>query len=375
MRVSEMLTGVRGDLAIKIYGTDLAQLNALAAQTESLIAKLPGATDTLTVRNDGVQYLQIEIDRLAAGRFGLSAEQIQADLRRWIEGQPIGTVQEAGRRTPLVIRGSEALRAAPADFEALRLSAPDGSAVPLLAVARLRRVDGPVKVDREQAQRYVVVQSNVRGRDLVGFVEEARRTVAAQLKLPTGYAITWGGQFENQQRAARRLMTVIPVALALIFFILFSTFGSVRQALLVLANVPLALIGGVVGLAASGEYLSVPASVGFIALLGIAVLNGVVMVSYFNQLLLQGMALGQVVVEGARRRLRPVLMTAAISGGGLVPLLFASGPGSEIQKPLAIVVIGGLVSSTALTLLLLPIFFKRFGVARVRVGAMELEHA
>jgi cobalt-zinc-cadmium resistance protein CzcA len=215
----------------------------------------------------------------------------------------------------------------------------------------------------------------VRGRDLVGFVEEARRAVAAQLQLPTGYAITWGGQFENQQRAAKRLMTVIPVALALIFFILFSTFGSVRQALLVLANVPLALIGGVVGLAVSGEYLSVPASVGFIALLGIAVLNGVVMVSYFNQLLLQGMALGQVVVEGARRRLRPVLMTAAISGGGLVPLLYASGPGSEIQKPLAIVVIGGLVSSTALTLLLLPIFFKRFGVARVPVGAVELEHA
>jgi cobalt-zinc-cadmium resistance protein CzcA len=374
MRVSEMLTGVRGDLAIKIYGTDLAQLNALAAQTEALIAKLPGATDTLTVRNDGVQYLQIEIDRLAAGRFGLSAEQIQADLRRWVEGQPISTVQEAGRRTPLVIRGSEALRASPADFEALRLSTPDGSAVPLQAVAKLRRVDGPVKVDREQAQRYVVVQSNVRGRDLVGFVEEAQRAVAAQVKLPAGYAVTWGGQFENQQRAAKRLMTVIPVALALIFFILFSTFGSVRQALLVLANVPLALIGGVVGLAVSGEYLSVPASVGFIALLGIAVLNGVVMVSYFNQLLLQGMALGEVVVEGAKRRLRPVLMTAAISGGGLVPLLFASGPGSEIQKPLAIVVIGGLVSSTALTLLLLPMLFKRFGVARAPAGAKEIEH-
>ncbi len=375
MRVSEMLTGVRGDLALKIYGSDLAQLNALAAQAEALIAKLPGATDTLTVRNDGVQYLQIEIDRLAAGRFGLSAEQIQADLRRWVEGQPISTVQEAGRRTPLVIRGSEALRASPADFEALRLSAPDGTAVPLQAVAKLRRVDGPVKVDREQAQRYVVVQSNVRGRDLVGFVEEAQRAVAAQIKLPAGYAVTWGGQFENQQRAAKRLMTVIPVALALIFFILFSTFGSLRQALLVLANVPLALIGGVAGLAVSGEYLSVPASVGFIALLGIAVLNGVVMVSYFNQLLLQGMALGQVVVEGAQRRLRPVLMTAAISGGGLVPLLFASGPGSEIQKPLAIVVIGGLVSSTALTLLLLPMLFKRYGVARAPAAALEIEHA
>ncbi len=375
MRVSEMLTGVRGDLAIKIYGPDLAQLNALASQTEALVATLPGATDTLTLRNDGVQYLQVEIDRLAAGRFGLNAEQIQADLRRWVEGQPIGTVQEAGRRTPLVIRGSAALRASPADFEALRLATPDGGTVPLQTVARLRRVDGPVKVDREQAQRYVVVQSNVRGRDLVGFVGEAQRAVAAQIKLPQGYSVTWGGQFENQQRAARRLAMVIPVALALIFFILFSTFGSMRQALLVLANVPLALIGGVVGLAVSGEYLSVPASVGFIALLGIAVLNGVVMVSYFNQLLDQGMDLARVVVDGARRRLRPVLMTAAISGGGLVPLLFASGPGSEIQRPLAIVVIGGLVSSTSLTLLLLPMLFKRFGVARVAAMSLETGHA
>lgn len=375
MRVSEMLTGVRGDLAIKIYGTDLAQLNELALRTEALVAKLAGASDTLTLRNDGVQYLQIDIDRLAAGRFGLNAEQIQADLRRWVEGQPVSIVQEAGRRTPLVIRGADSLRASPADFQALRLTAADGQSVPLQAVASLRRVDGPVKVDREQALRYVVVQSNVRGRDLVGFVEEAQRAVAQQIKLPPGYSITWGGQFENQQRAARRLATVIPVALALIFFILFSTFGSVRQALLVLANVPLALIGGVLALAASGEYLSVPASVGFIALLGIAVLNGVVMVSYFNQLLQQGMALGQVVVEGAKRRLRPVLMTAAISGGGLVPLLFASGPGSEIQRPLAIVVIGGLLSSTVLTLLLLPMLFKRYGVAKAGVDNLEFEHA
>jgi cobalt-zinc-cadmium resistance protein CzcA len=379
MRVSEMLTGVRGDVAIKIYGTDLAELGRLATQTEALVAKLAGATDTLTLRNDGVQYLQIDIDRLAAGRFGLSAEAIQGDLRRWVEGQPVGTVHEAGRRTPLVIRGGEGLRASPADFEGLRLATGAaggaGGSVPLQDVAQLRRVDGPVKVDREQAQRFVVVQTNVRGRDLVGFVEEAQRAVAAQLKLPPGYAVTWGGQFENQQRAARRLALVIPVALALIFFVLFSTFGSVRQALLVLANVPLALIGGVVGLAVSGEYLSVPASVGFIALLGIAVLNGVVMVSYFNQLLAQGMDLATVVVEGAKRRLRPVLMTAAISGGGLVPLLFATGPGSEIQRPLAIVVIGGLVSSTLLTLLLLPMLFQRFGVAQRPATRLEVEHA
>jgi cobalt-zinc-cadmium resistance protein CzcA len=364
MRVSEMLTGVRGDVAIKIYGSDLAKLGEIAAATVAAVTKISGATDTLTVRNDGVQYLQIEIDRLAAGRLGLSAEAIQADLRRWVEGQPVGTVFEDGRRVPLVVRGSEALRATPADFEALRLITESGAAVPLSQVAHLKRVDGPVKVDRELAQRYVVVQTNVRGRDLVGFVEEARRAVATAVPLPAGYSVEWGGQFENQQRAAKRLSMVVPVALALIFFLLFSTFGSLRQAMLVLANIPLAMVGGIFALAVTGEYLSVPASVGFIALLGIAVLNGVVMVSYFNQLLAQGRSVAETVVEGAHRRLRPVLMTAAITGGGLVPLLFASGPGSEIQKPLAIVVIGGLITSTALTLLLLPLMFRRFGVAR-----------
>ncbi|MDX9845254.1 MAG: CusA/CzcA family heavy metal efflux RND transporter [Aquabacterium sp.] len=362
MRVSEMLTGVRGDVAIKIYGNNLATLNEMAAKAEKIIAAVPGATDTLTLRNDGVQYLQVTIDRQAAGRLGLDAASIQADLRRWVEGQPIGLVHEDGRRTPLVIRGASELRNSPADFEALRLTTPNGDAVPLSSVASLDHRDGPVKIDREQAQRYVVIQTNVRGRDLVGFVDEAKAKLAQAMPLPSGYQVTWGGQFENQQRAAQRLGLVVPIALLLIFFLLFSTFGSVRQAAMVLSNIPLALIGGVVGLAVAGEYLSVPASVGFIALLGIAVLNGVVMVSYFNQLIEEGRTPRQAVVEGAKRRLRPVLMTASISAGGLIPLLFATGPGSEIQKPLAIVVIGGLVSSTALTLLLLPLVYERFGV-------------
>ena len=364
MRVSEMLTGVRGDVAVKIYGTSLKELNAMALKVEALIAQIPGATDTLTLRNDGVAYLQVQIDRQAAGRLGLHAQDIQADLRRWIEGQPIGLIQEPGRRTPLVIRGSEKLRQSPADFEALRIVTPDGQSLPLSAVARLTRTDGPVKIDREQAQRYVVVQTNVRGRDLVGFVEEARAKVTQAVPLAEGYSITWGGQFENQQRAAQRLGLVVPVALLLIFFLLFSTFGSVRQAALVLSNVPLALIGGIAALAVTGEYLSVPASVGFIALLGIAVLNGVVMVSCFNQLIEEGLSPRDAVWEGAQRRLRPVLMTAAITAGGLIPLLFATGPGSEIQKPLAIVVTGGLLSSTALTLLLLPMAYERFGVRK-----------
>lgn len=364
MRVSEMLTGVRGDLAIKIYGPDLPTLNRLATDIEAVVKALPGAEDTFTLRNDGVQYLRISVDRLAAGRFGLNVDAIQNDLKALLEGRNVGTVIEQGRRVPVVLRGPTELRASPADFAALRLSLPDGGSVPLASIATLQRIDGPVKVDRENAQRYVVVQSNVRDRDLVGFVDDAKAAVAANIQLPEGYRIAWGGQFENQQRAAARLMVVVPVALLLIFFLLFSTFGSVRQALLVLSNIPFAMIGGVFGLLIAGEYLSVPASVGFIALLGIAVLNGVVMVTYFNQLLARGMSLAEVVVEGAHRRLRPVLMTASIAAFGLLPMLFATGPGSEVQRPLAIVVIGGLITSTALTLVLLPILFRRFGLAK-----------
>jgi cobalt-zinc-cadmium resistance protein CzcA len=362
MRVSEMLTGVRGDLAIKVYGSDLPTLNRLANEVTASVKKVPGAEDTFTLKNDGVQYLKIRIDRLAAGRFGLNVDDVQNDLKALLEGANVGTVIEQGRRVPVVLRGPDGLRASPADFAALRLSLPAGGSVPLAEVAHVERVDGPVKVDRENAQRYVVVQSNVRGRDLVGFVADAKAAVDRDVKLPEGYRLSWGGQFENQQRAAARLMIVVPVALLLIFFLLFSTFGSVRQALLVLSNIPFAMIGGVFGLLISGEYLSVPASVGFIALLGIAVLNGVVMVTYFNQLLARGMAVADVVVEGAKRRLRPVMMTASIAAFGLVPMLFARGPGSEVQRPLAIVVIGGLVTSTALTLVLLPILFRRFGV-------------
>jgi cobalt-zinc-cadmium resistance protein CzcA len=269
-------------------------------------------------------------------------------------------VQEGQRRTPVLVRGSQDLRNSPSDFDSLMLTLPNGTNVPLSAVAKVVREEGPVKVDRERGARLVVVTANVRERDLVSFVEEAKQRVGAEVKLDEGYSIKWGGQFENQQRASARLAIVVPVAIGLVFLLLFATFGSVKQALLILSNIPFAMIGGVFALWISGEYLSVPASVGFIALLGIAVLNGVVMVSYFNQLEAQGMSVLNIVVEGAKRRLRPVLMTASIAAFGLIPLLFATGPGSEIQRPLAIVVIGGLVSSTALTLVLLPIFYRRF---------------
>jgi cobalt-zinc-cadmium resistance protein CzcA len=365
MRVSEMLTGARGDVAIKIFGTDLNKLNETAEKMVGVLKGIKGSEDVYTTENSGVQYYRVAIDRLAAGRLGLNVEDIGNTLRSQIEGQQLGIVIEDGRRTPLVMRGANDIQRSPALFAALTLPLQNGQSVPLSAVAKLERVDGPVKVDRENGQRMVVVRSNVHERDLVGFVDEAKAAVAAQVTLPEGYRLTWGGEFENQQRAAARLTIVIPVALGMIFMLLFATFGSVRQAALVLTNIPFALIGGVLALWVSGAYMSVPASVGFIALLGIAVLNGVVMVSYFNQLHAEGIDIAQVVFEGAKRRLRPVLMTASITAFGLLPLLFATGPGSEIQKPLAIVVIGGLISSTLLTLIMLPILYRRFGLKRV----------
>jgi cobalt-zinc-cadmium resistance protein CzcA len=366
MRVSEMLTGSRGDVAIKIFGTDIVKLSELSEKMVKVIEGIKGSEDAYTVKNNGVQYYRVVIDRLAAGRLGLSVDDISNSLRTQVEGRQIGMVIEEGRRTPLLLRGEADIQQSPALFAALTLPLASGQSVPLTVVAKLERADGPVKVDRENGQRMVVVQTNVRDRDLVGFVDEAKTAVEAQIQLPPGYRITWGGQFENQQRAATRLAVVVPIALGLIFMLLFATFGSVRQAALVLTNIPFALIGGVFALWISGEYMSVPASVGFIALLGIAVLNGVVMVSYFNQLHAEGMDITQVIIEGARRRLRPVLMTASITAFGLLPLLFAHGPGSEIQKPLAIVVTGGLVSSTLLTLIMLPILYRRFGLEAPR---------
>jgi heavy metal efflux system protein len=360
MRVSEMLTGTRGDLAVKLFGADLAVLEEKAKEIVEILKHIQGSSDVFVKQNSGMQFLQVSIDRSAAGRFGLAGDTIENLLRAQIEGLHLGIVQEGIKRTPLIVRGNSTI----ASFDNLQITLPNGGHIPITAIAHLKKVEGVVSVGREHGQRFTVIRSNVEGRDLVGFVDEAKQAVAKKVKLPTGYTLKFGGQFENQQRAAATLSLVIPVSLGLIFLLLFSTFGSVRQALLVLSNIPLAMVGGVFALWVSGEYLSVPASVGFIALLGIAVLNGVVMVSYFNQLLVAGMDMAKVVVIGSARRLRPVMMTASIAAFGLIPLLFATGPGSEIQRPLAIVVIGGLVSSTFLTLFLLPILFKRFGLAK-----------
>ena len=360
MRVNEMLSGTRGDIAVKVFGENIETLTHLAKQVATVLESVPGSEDVFISENEGMQYYQVDIDRLRAGRAGLSNDELADMLRAQIEGLNLGVIQEGIKRTPVIIRGAQEMRESPDQFENLLIPLENGTNIPLASIADLRRVEGFVSVDRERGQRFSVVQANVAGRDLVGFVEEARQIVAENVSLPPGYFTEWGGQFENQQRAAARFAIVIPVSLGLIFLMLFSTFGSIKQAVLVFMTVPFAMIGGIFGLWISGQYMSVPASVGFIALLGIAVLNGVVMVSYINRLRDSGMPILQAVTEGAARRMRPVMMTASIAALALIPLVFASGPGAEIQKPLAIVVIGGLITATMLTLILLPILYLCF---------------
>ena len=373
MRVSEMLTGARGDLAIKIFGPDLNELSRLSGQIQGRLEKIDGTSEAMTMANDTVDYLRIDVDRVAAGRVGMPVNDLQDMMRANVDGERAGTVTDGNRRVPIVLKGQGGMNGVQG-FIDQPYRTPTGQIVRASDVATVTQVAGPVKLEHENGSRYALVQSFVSGRDLVSYVEEAKADISANVTLPPGYRIVWGGQFENQQRASQRLAIVLPVALVLIFVVLYSTLGSVRASLLILANIPFAMVGGIVALAVSGEYLSVPASVGFIALLGIAVLNGLVMVSYFRQLREQGMSLSEAVRRGAERRLRPVLMTATIAAFGLVPLLFASGPGSEIQRPLAIVVIGGLVSATILTLILLPMLYERFGESKAEREAGDLAH-
>jgi heavy metal efflux system protein len=367
MRVQEMIIGARGDVVVKIFGDDITELNRLTREVATELKKIPGSRDVFGLQNDGMRYLTARVDRLAAGRFGLNAGEIQDALRVWVDGQQVGIVLEGPIRTPLVIRGSETSRRSSVDFARLPMVSNDGKVVELSQLAEVQVENGPIQVIREGGRRFATVLANVEGRDLVGFVDDAKAAVARQVKTPKGYSYQWGGQFENQQRASARLAIVVPIALALIFLLLYFTFESALQATLVFCNVPFAAIGGILGLWLSGEFLSVPASVGFIALIGIAVLNGVVLISYINKLVSEGnRTTREAVVEGARRRMRPVMLTATIAAFGLIPFLFATGPGAEIQRPLAIVVIGGLISATILTLVLLPILYDR--TAEWRLG-------
>ena len=372
MRVQEMIIGARGDVVVKVFGEDIDTLNRVARDIASTIRKIPGSSDVYTLRNAGMKYFTVAIDRDKAGRLGLNATEVQDALRVWVDGRQLGIVLEGSIRTPLMIRGEAQLRASAADLSRVPIVRATGGTVELSQIADIRIEDGPIQVIREGGQRFATVLVNVRGRDLVGFVSDAKAAVAKNVQMSRDYTLSWGGQFENQQRAASRLAIVLPMALAMIFLLLYLTFQSVRQAILVFCNVPFATIGGVVALWASGEFLSVPASVGFIALIGIAVLNGVVMISYINEVLATGqLRFREAVLEGARRRLRPVVLTATIAALGLVPFLFATGPGAEIQRPLAIVVIGGLVTATLLTLILLPILYDRFALPRAERAKVE----
>ncbi|GAA7337383.1 cytochrome-c peroxidase [Helicobacter pylori] len=357
MRISEMLTGVRGDLAVKIFGDDISALNELSFQIAQALKGIKGSSEVLTTLNEGVNYLYVTPNKEAMANVGITSDEFSKFLKSALEGLVVDVIPTGISRTPVMIRQESDFASSITKIKSLALTSKYGVLVPITSIAKIEEVDGPVSIVRENSMRMSVVRSNVVGRDLNSFVEEAKKVIAQNIKLPPSYYITYGGQFENQQRANKRLSTVIPLSILAIFFILFFTFKSIPLALLILLNIPFAVTGGLIALFAVGEYISVPASVGFIALFGIAVLNGVVMIGYFKELLSQGKSVEECVLLGAKRRLRPVLMTACIAGLGLIPLLFSHSVGSEVQKPLAIVVLGGLVTSSALTLLLLPPMF------------------
>ncbi|GAA7431639.1 efflux RND transporter permease subunit [Helicobacter pylori] len=357
MRISEMLTGVRGDLAVKIFGDDISELNQLSSQIAQALKGIKGSSEVLTTLNEGVNYLYVTPNKEAMADVGITSDEFSKFLKSALEGLIVDVIPTGISRTPVMIRQESDFASSITKIKSLALTSKYGVLVPITSIAKIEEVDGPVSIVRENSMRLSVIRSNVVGRDLNSFVEEAKKVITQNIKLPSSYYITYGGQFENQQRANKRLSTVIPLSILAIFFILFFTFKSIPLALLILLNIPFAVTGGLIALFALGEYISVPASVGFIALFGIAVLNGVVMIGYFKELLLQGKSVEECVLLGAKRRLRPVLMTACIAGLGLIPLLFSHSVGSEVQKPLAIVVLGGLVTSSALTLLLLPPVF------------------
>ncbi len=360
MRMDEVISGIKADVALKIFGEDPRVLEQLAERALRLVSAVPGAADTQMEVVSGVAELRVEVDRQALARYALNVSDVRDLMDAAIGGRYISDMIEGQRRFAIVLRLPEAYRR---DAEALRglmLSAPGGERVPLGQVARVQVARGPEVISRENGQRRIVVQANVRGRDLGGFVADARDRVQAQLALPPGYSVEWGGQFANQQRATRRLMVVLPASILIIFGLLFSSFGSVPQALLILLNVPFALVGGIAALWARGLTLNLSASIGFIALFGVAVLNGIVLVSSINQIRAQGVPVAQAIVDGAALRFRPVLMTALVASLGFVPMALATSTGAEVQRPLATVVIGGLITSTGLTLFLLPILYPWF---------------
>jgi heavy metal efflux system protein len=359
-RVDEMVTGVRSQLAVKVFGDELTQLRDISEQVARILRSVPGSKDIRIERLSGQQALTIEIDRKAIARHGVNVADVQALIETAVGGKDVTTLYEGERRYSVTVRFPAQQRSTVEAIGKLVVHAPDGAQLPLSSLARIELVDGPAQISREGGKRRVVVGSNVEGRDLAGFVAEVQQRLDAEVKLPDGYRFVYGGQFENMERAMGTLSIIVPLTVAAIFFLLFLLFNSVKLAALIIMVLPFASIGGVIGLFITGEYLSVPASVGFIALWGIAVLNGVVLVTCIKRLREDGVEVAKAVREGCVQRFRPVMMTATVALLGLVPFLFATGPGSEVQRPLAIVVIGGLLSSTLLTLVVLPTLYRWF---------------
>ncbi|MCD6377070.1 MAG: efflux RND transporter permease subunit [Caldisericaceae bacterium] len=362
MTVDELLEGVRAELAIKLFGDDLEVLKEKADEIARVVRRVPGAADVQPDQISGTPQLLIRPDRHAIARYGLNMEDVQKVIRAAVGGEIAGQVFEGVKRFDILVRLAPQFRSTPNQIKQILIETPEGTHIPLAQIAEIKEIVGPRQITRQNSQRFITIQSNVVGRDIGSFVAEAQKAIEENVSLPPGYLVTWGGQFRLQQEANKRLAVVIPITLIIIFVLLFSSFGSLKNTLLILLNIPLALVGGIAALWISGQNLSVPASVGFIALFGIALENGMVLVSYLNQLLKDGMPVDEASVKGALLRLRPVLMTAITTGLGLIPLLVATGVGSEVQRPLATVVVGGLFTSTILTLLVLPAIYKWFSI-------------
>lgn len=357
-RVDELISGVRTEATVKLFGDDLEVLRGKAEEIAGVLGTVRGVRDIKVEQLFGQPYLTIDIDRGKIARHGINVADVREIIKTAIGGQAATRVYEGQQRFDLVVRYPEQYRDSVETISNILLTDGAGALIPLADLGTVQLEEGPGRISRERLQRYVSIGFNTLGRDIGSLVAEAQQKIAAHVTLPTGYSVTWGGSFENMERAMARLRIIVPITIGLIFLLLYSSFDSLRQATLVILNLPFAWIGGVVALWLTGEYLSVPASVGFINLFGVAVLNGIVLVSYMNKLRQDGHSLDEAVTSGALLRLRPVLMTALVALLGLVPLAFASGIGSEVQRPLAIVVIGGLVSSTLLTLILLPVLYR-----------------
>ena len=359
-RVDELLSGVRAQLAIKLFGSDLDMLAKKGSEIEALVKKVEGTRGVAMEQIGGEAQLAVRPDRDALARYGIPVAQVMDLVADSIGGRAAGQVIKGNERYDIYVRLAKQYRNNVEAIRNLILQAPGGAWVKLGDVAQVEIESGPPQIRRDDVQRRVVIQTNVEGRDMGGLVAELERRIDTEIDMPPGYTVVFGGQFENQQRAQARLMIVVPLSLGLIFLLLYFAFNSIGQALLIMLNVPLALIGGIAALFISGQYLSVPGSIGFIALFGVAVLNGVVMVNAINQRLCSGVEVSRAVFEGALSRLRPVLMTASIAALGLIPMLLATGVGSEVQRPLATVVVGGLFSSTLLTLFVVPVLYEYF---------------